>query len=84
MTPICPHTLTTRSIVFSPWDEITIEVDRPGMNESTEVEISFDGVYAWRFPAEGGKVTITRSEQVTRIIRLNQISFMEVLHNKLR
>lgn len=82
MTPICPHTLHSRSIVLSFEDEIGISVgaDREGRQQI--VEVAFDGGHNVEL-STGDKIVIRRSDKVTRIIRLNKVSFMEILHKKM-
>lgn len=82
MTPICPHTLHSRSIVLSSEDEIGISVgaDREGRQQI--VEVAFDGGHNVEL-STGDKIVIKRSEKVTRIMRLNKVSFLEILHKKM-
>lgn len=82
MTPICPHTLHSRSIVLSSEDEIGISVgaDREGRKQI--VEVAFDGAHNVEL-ATGDRISIRRSDKVTRIIRLNEVSFLEILHKKM-
>jgi len=82
MTPICPHTLHSRSIVLSSEDEIGISVgeDRDGRRQS--VEVAFDGGHNVEL-STGDHISIKRSERVTRIIKLNRVSFLEILHKKM-
>lgn len=82
LTPICPHTLNTRSIVFSPEDEITVEI--PGGKDGHEqvVEASFDGSNTITLKT-GDRILIRRSDKTTGIIRLNTESFLTVLHKKM-
>lgn len=82
LTPICPHTLNTRSIVFSPEDEITVEIP-PGKdgNEQT-VEANFDGSYKAALRT-GDRILIRRADRTTGIVRLNTESFLSVLHKKM-
>ena len=77
ITPICPHTLNSRSVVLSAEDEIFIST---GMKD---IAVAFDGREISALPEDGG-VSITRSERVTRIVRLHDDSFLNVLHNKFK
>lgn len=82
LTPICPHTLNTRSIVLSPDDKVTLEIinDREGALQ--EAEVSFDGSY--RYPlVVGDKLEVRVSRKVTHMIRLKEQNFLEVLHKKM-
>lgn len=82
LTPICPHTLNTRSIVFSPEDEITVEI--PGGKDGHEqaAEANFDGSHTITLKT-GDRIRIRRSDKTTGIVRLNTESFLAVLHKKM-
>ena len=82
LTPICPHTLTTRSIVLSAEDRITVEIAAGRDDISLQAEASFDGRNGFEMRT-GDRIIITRSAQTTKILKLNQVSFLEVLHRKL-
>lgn len=82
ITPICPHTLNTRSIVLAPEDEVSVAVSAGKDGKSCFAEVDFDGGHA--FPLEVDDVVrICRSENTTDIVKLNQVSFLEVLHKKM-
>lgn len=81
LTPVCPHSLNQRSIVFAPGDVIEIEISQGRDGQSQTVEATFDGNH--RIPmATGDRIRIRQSKEMTEFIRLNQVSFMEVLHKK--
>ena len=81
MTPLAPHTLNTRSIVFSPDDRITVEIGE-GRDQSQEHGMaSFDGDTSVSM-VTGDRIVITRSKKDTRIIKINNISFLETLRGK--
>ncbi len=82
LTPICPHTLNTRSIIFSPEDEITVEIP-PGKDGYEQVvEANFDGSYKVALRT-GDRILIRRADKTTGIVRLNTESFLTVLHKKM-
>ncbi|HIS27461.1 MAG TPA: NAD(+)/NADH kinase [Candidatus Pullilachnospira intestinigallinarum] len=82
MTPLAPHTLNTRSIVFSPEDRITVEIGE-GRDQSQEHGMaSFDGDTSVSM-VTGDRIVITRSKKDTRIIKINNISFLETLREKM-
>ena len=82
VTPICPHTLNTRSMILSADDIITIEMC-PDRNGKEEVRlVSFDGDNSMKVFVKD-KIEIKKSEQYTEIIQLNKISFLEVLRRKM-
>ncbi|MCM1267371.1 MAG: NAD(+)/NADH kinase [Bacteroidales bacterium] len=82
LTPICPHTLNTRSIVFSPEDEISVEI--PVGKDGTEqvVEANFDGSHRVTMRT-GDRLVIRRADKTTGILRLNTESFLTVLQKKM-
>ena len=82
LTPICPHTLNQRSIILSPEDVIEIEIPRGGDGREQAVEASFDGSHSVPLCTDE-KIRIVQSERMTEFLRLNQVSFLEVLHRKL-
>lgn len=82
LTPICPHTLNTRSIVFAPEDEIMVEIP-PGKDGHEQlVEANFDGSYKTALRT-GDRILIRRADRTTGIVRLNTESFLSVLHKKM-
>lgn len=82
MTPLAPHALNTRSIVFSPEDVITVEVGE-GRDGSVDQGMAyFDGAASVPM-VTGDKIRISKSKKDTRIIKINNISFLETLRNKM-
>ena len=82
LTPICPHTLNTRSIVFSPEDEITVEIPEGKDGKAQMVEANFDGSNTITLQT-GDRIVIHRADKTTGIVRLNTESFLAVLHKKM-
>lgn len=82
VTPICPHTLNTRSIVLSDKDriEVRIPIGKNGLPQ--EVEVNFDGNCKTSL-STGESIFITKSKKTTKFVRINQVSFLEVLHKKM-
>lgn len=82
LTPICPHTLNSRSIVLSGDDRIRIQIGESRRSDYDEACVTFDG--DTNVPMKTGDyVEIQKSTEVTRILKINQVSFLEVLRNKL-
>ena len=82
MTPLAPHTLNTRSIVFSSSDVISVELG-PGRDGRVEQGVAtFDGA-AQVSMLTGDRILITKSKCDTKIIKINNISFLEVLREKM-
>ena len=82
LTPISPHTLGNRSMVLSADDRITIEMIPPRDGKPLCAECDFDGTGNIELHS-GDRVNITSAAETTRLIRLNQRTFLEVLHKKL-
>jgi len=82
LTPICPHTLNTRSVVLSAGDVIEIEIGRTTSEPVLDATASFDGSGMMHL-VTGQCVEIRSSAKCTRMLRLNHRSFLETLHNKM-
>lgn len=82
VSPVCPHSMQSRSIVLSSEDVVMIELEAGREENGREVEAIFDGSH--KIPLEAGdRVEIRRSRKTTGIIKLSQMSFLEVLHKKM-
>lgn len=81
LTPICPHTMNARSIVLAPDDEVVIKIPKGRNGERQEVEVNFDGSVSKTLET-GDEILISKSEKVTKFVRLNQMSFLEILNKK--
>ena len=82
ITPICPHSLTARSIVLVKEDIVTVEVEQIRSNIKEEAIISFDGREGLSlFP--GDQVKIYKSQEVTPFIKATEVSFVQILKEKL-
>ena len=82
LTPLCSHSLTSRSIVLDPADEIEIRIGVGHSGEPQEVVALYDGRNAGLLHS-GSSIRIVRSEKATKLIRLSKVSFLDVLHKKL-
>lgn len=82
ITPICPHTLNTRSIVLSAEDEVVVEMVNGKGSEAFQAEVNFDGSHMAPLEA-GDRIVITESEKMTDIVKLSKRSFVETLHKKM-
>lgn len=83
LTPICPHTFNTRTVILSPFDVVEIEIAHGRDGQVQEVEVNFDGNYK-EILYSNDKVIICKSEATTKIVKLSEASFLEVLHSKMR
>ena len=82
LSPVCPHSMQHSSIVLSPEDEVTIEIETGHDGANQEVEAIFDGSHRVSL-FTGDKIVIRRSEKTTGIMKLNQASFLENLNRKM-
>ncbi|MBQ5310704.1 MAG: NAD(+)/NADH kinase [Oscillospiraceae bacterium] len=79
MTPICPHSLSSRTIIFSP--------DKPleataSVREPDKIRLSIDGSDCGVLE-RGDKLIIRRSEKRLRLIDIEGNSFFKAVSNKL-
>ena len=83
LTPICPHTLIQRSIALASDDVVEIEIPMGREDMPQTVEVHFDGNH--RIVLQTGDcIRIVKSEESIKFVQLNQVSFLEVLHKKMR
>lgn len=82
VTPICAHTTNARTIVLSPEDEISVEIPYGRDDAPQEVEVNFDGTT--KVPlCTGERIGITCSPRHVEFVKLDQESFLQVLHKKM-
>lgn len=82
VTPISPHSLTAKSMIFSSEDEIMIEVLKMRKAQKEEAIVSFDGQQGTQLSA-GDKIIIQKADSVTKMIKLYDVNFVEVLREKM-
>lgn len=82
ITPICPHTLNSRSIILSPEDVIEIVVPKGREGEVQTLEANFDGAHVALIQT-GDRIRIHTSDKITKIMKINEVSFLDVLHKKM-
>ncbi len=82
LTPICPHTLSTRSIILAPQDHVTIEIGPGREQRRSRARASFDGGFD-KLMETGDCIEICRSTRETCVIKLSSQSFLEILHEKI-
>ena len=82
MTPIAPHTLNTRSIIFPEEDVITVELGEGRRQVQEQGLASFDG--DTEIPiVTGDRKVIQKASASVKILKLNHLSFVEVLRQKM-
>jgi len=78
LTPICPHTLSNRSVIVNLNSVVQVKV----LSQRVETVLSADGQVQTQLAA-GDTVTIRRSRRTVRLVRLAGNSFFETLRQKL-
>ncbi len=79
VTPICPHSLVNRSIVFSSDKELTLSV---GSDENNNAFLSIDGSSSIPVTVNS-KIVISKSEYTAKLIKLKPDNFYEILNKKI-
>lgn len=81
VTPIAPHTLTSRSVILP--DDVTVEVavgQRSGCDETAEA--AFDGDVTVKMEC-GDYIEIQKSVRTVQLVKMDQVSFLEILRRKM-
>lgn len=78
ITPICAHAMLAKSIVVAPSRVITVRVGKMGRHNAF---LSVDGGRAFRLNV-GDEIVVKSSPKVTRLVRLKDTSFFELLNRK--
>ena len=68
---------------MSPNDVVEIEIADGRDGKAQEVEVNFDGNYKENLYS-GDRVVIKKATATTKIVKLSEESFLEVLHSKMR
>jgi NAD+ kinase len=82
LSPIAPHTLNTRSIILPDDVEITVELKEGHRGAAEGAVATFDGDTCVSLGC-GDRVIIRRSGRCARLVKINNISFLEVLRKKM-
>ena len=82
LTPVCPHTMAARSVLLSAEDEVEVMVMRSTGDRHLQAGAYFDGGKSVLLD-ESDKVIIKKSDRTTKLIRLSEKSFIEVLQKKM-
>ncbi len=78
LTPICPHSLFTRPMIFSADSKLEIKVMR---NQNENPVFSCDGETGTELK-ENSKIIISKAERTTKIIRIKSDRFTDILSKK--
>ncbi len=82
VTPISPHSLTTKSIVFDSEDEIRIEIVKKRKTQETEAIVSFDGSNNEELSA-GDTIIVKKAHKHIELVKLYDLNFYRVLRDKI-
>lgn len=79
LTPVCPHTMTSRTIVLGP--DSTVRIRIPMKSQGQRI-VSFDGDTNVSLD-RGDYYEIEKANMVTRVIKLDHRSFLDILKHKM-
>ncbi|NLJ31796.1 MAG: NAD(+)/NADH kinase [Clostridiales bacterium] len=79
LSPICPHSLLTRSVVFGPDARLSVQASS---SYDSEIFLTVDGETSVQIQ-DGQKIDFYRSPQAAKIIKLKQDNFYEIVNAKL-
>lgn len=82
LTPINAHNLNSKSIVLGAEDVIEIEIGKRRMQNDEQAGVSFDGDSVERL-CVGERFVISQAYHFTRICKLSNKSFLEILRKKM-
>lgn len=78
LTPVCPHTLFMRSIVFSSQEVLKVVVNQ----EDQPISVKMDGKRVWKLEDEG-EITIRKSDRYFTLLSFGKKSFYTIFKEKL-
>lgn len=73
LTPIAPHTVLNRSIILS--QDSTVEIEITELRDNTTAYVLYDGIPVEIF--SGDIIRIKKSDKITKIIKLEERSFID-------
>jgi NAD+ kinase len=82
ITPICPHSLSPRSVVVSAEDTIKVIVGKSKKTQEAEAIASFDGNKEFDLGTDDA-IIIRKAQYNTKLIKLNNSGIYEILRTKL-
>jgi NAD+ kinase len=83
MTPICSHSLNTRSIVLSSDDVIEVEVGKERYGNIERMLATFDGSEPVSMKT-GDRLVIKKSKKVSKFIKIRSESFLKTMQTKMK
>ncbi len=82
ITPICPHSLNSRSLVVSSNDRIKIRIHESKKTQEEEAIATLDGRMAILLQTED-EIEVYKASEITKLIKIDQASFFEILRTKI-
>lgn len=79
LTPICPHSLFSRSVLFSDDSELKVF---PNDKCSEDIFVTVDGIHSYRIEKKDS-VTVKKAQLTANFIKLNNKNFYRILSDKL-
>ena len=83
ITPICPHSLTSSSIVLSAEDQVAVKLGPGRKNANEAAVVTFDGAQSVNLLI-GDYVEITRAKETARLVKISKKSFVETVRKKMQ
>lgn len=77
MTPICPHSLFDRSIIFSSDKEL----EMTSKSGNSEIFVTVDGEKVFKFEQDD-RLTVKKSDEFVRLMNINKREFYDVINRK--
>lgn len=81
VTPICSHTINSRSIVLDAEDKISVKIEMSKKTQDKEVLATFDGQGAAQLNAED-VIDIKKSQLATKFVKFKSNNFFETIRRK--
>ena len=82
LTPICPHSLGNRSIIFSRNDKIEVRIGQCRTPNEERRKVAFDGDGIFNI-ISGDVIDICEAEKATKIAKIDEGSFLQAIKDKL-
>ena len=83
LTPICPHSLTSSSIVLSAEDKVAVKLGPGRKNANEAAMVTFDGAQSVNLVI-GDYVEIKQAKETTRLVKISKKSFVETVRKKMQ
>ena len=83
ITPINPHAINSKSIVVGADARIEITLASRRQERDEEADVSFDGDRFVKMKV-GDKIVINKAAEQAKILRLNSLSFLQILRKKMQ